>query len=158
MMTASTISKKNSYISAGIFGLLLSAGYLHMSLDLPMGALDEPGAGLFPILVSAVMAFASCAAILEGFKAPKDDRLEIPSGSDRARLIKLILLLSTYFVAIPWLGYSISSLIFCAALIRLLSDTDWLRCAAYSAIMTAAVYLVFIYLLKVPMPTMALEF
>jgi len=105
-----------------------------------------------------VMAFASCAAILEGFKAPKDDRIEIPSGSDRARLIKLILLLSTYFVAIPWLGYSISSLIFCAALIRLLSDTDWLRCAAYSAIMTAAVYLVFIYLLKVPMPTMALEF
>jgi|LakMenE18May11ns_1017448.scaffolds.fasta_scaffold9729204_2 hypothetical protein len=157
-MTASTISKKKSYVTAGIFGLLLSVGYLHMALDLPMGALDEPGAGLFPILVSAIMAFASLATLWEGMKAPATDAIDIPSGTDRARLIKLILLLSAYFVAIPWLGYSVSSFLFCAALIRLLSKSSWVRCAVYAAIMTAVVYGVFIYLLKVPMPTMALEF
>jgi putative tricarboxylic transport membrane protein len=157
-MTASSISKKKSYVSAGVFGLLLSAGYLRMSLDLPMGALDEPGAGLFPILVAAIMAFASLATIWEGMKAPSTDAIEIPSGSDRARLIKLILLLSTYFVALPWFGYSVSSFFFSAALIRLLSKSSWIRCALYAAIMTAVVYGVFIYLLKVPMPTMALGF
>jgi hypothetical protein len=156
-MTAGTISKKKSYMWTGLFGLILSAGYLHMSLDLPMGALDEPGAGLFPILVSAVMAFASAAAMWEGHQAPISEAIEIPTGSDRARLIKLVLVLSTYFVAIPWLGYSVSSFFFCIALIRLLSDTTWVRCVLYSAAMTAAVYVVFIYLLKVPMPTMALE-
>jgi hypothetical protein len=35
------------------------------ALDLQMGALDEPGAGLFPILVSAIMAFAS----LQGYSS-----------------------------------------------------------------------------------------
>ena len=157
-MTAGTISKKKSYICTGLFGLLLSAGYLHMSLDLPMGALDEPGAGLFPILVSAIMAFASAAAMWEGYQAPISEAIEIPTGSDRSRLVKLVLLLLAYFIAIPWLGYSVSSFIFCMVLIRLLSDTSWVRCALYAAVMTAAVYLVFIYLLKVPMPTMALEF
>lgn len=157
-MTAGTISKKKSYLWTGLFGLLLSAGYLHMSLDLPMGALDEPGAGLFPILVSAIMAFASAAAMWEGYKAPTSEAIEIPTGSDSARLVKLVLLLSAYFVAIPWLGYSVSSFIFCVVLIRLLSDTKWMRCILYALIMTAVVYIVFIYLLKVPMPTMALEF
>ncbi len=156
-MTAGTISKKKSYMWTGLFGLILSAGYLHMSLDLPMGALDEPGAGLFPILVSAIMAFASAAAMWEGHQAPISEAIEIPTGSDRARLVKLVLVLLTYFVAIPWLGYSMSSFIFCIALIRLLSNTNWVRCILYSIIMTAAVYIVFIYLLKVPMPTMALE-
>ena len=157
-MTAGTISKKKSYMWTGLLGLLLSAGYLHVSLDLPLGALDEPGAGLFPILVSAIMAFASAAAMWEGYKAPTSEAIEIPTGSDSARLLKLVLLLSAYFVAIPWLGYSVSSLIFCILLIRLLSDTNWVRCVLYSIIMTAAVYIVFIYLLKVPMPSMALEF
>jgi putative tricarboxylic transport membrane protein len=157
-MTAGTISKKKSYTWTGLLGLLLSAGYLHISLDLPMGALDEPGAGLFPILVSAVMAFASAAAMWEGYKAPTSDAIELPTGGDSARLVKLVLLLSAYFVAIPWLGYSVSSLIFCILLIRLLSDTNWMRSILYSIIMTAVVYVVFIYLLKVPMPTMALEF
>jgi putative tricarboxylic transport membrane protein len=157
-MTAGTISKKKSYMWTGLLGLLLSAGYLHVSLDLPMGALDEPGAGLFPILVSAIMAFASAAAMWEGYQAPTSEAIEIPTGSDSARLLKLVLLLSAYFVAIPWLGYSVSSLIFCVLLIRLLSDTNWVRCVLYSIIMTATVYVVFIYLLKVPMPTMALEF
>lgn len=157
-MTAGTISKKKSYTWTGLLGLLLSAGYLHVSLDLPMGALDEPGAGLFPILVSAIMAFASAAAMWEGYKAPTSDAIELPTGGDSARLVKLVLLLSAYFVAIPWLGYSVSSLIFCILLIRLLSDTNWMRSILYSIIMTAVVYVVFIYLLKVPMPTMALEF
>lgn len=157
-MTVGTISKKKSYIWTGLFGLLMSAGYLHLSLDLPMGALDEPGAGLFPILVSAIMAFASAAAMWEGYKAPISEAIEIPTGSEGLRLVKLVLLLSAYFVAIPWLGYSVSSLIFCILLIRLLSDTNWVRSILYSIIMTAAVYIVFIYLLKVPMPTMALEF
>ena len=157
-MTASTISKKKSYLWTGLLGLLLSIGYLRMALDLPMGALDEPGAGLFPILVSAIMAFASCATMWEGAKAPASDVIEMPSGTDRARLIKLVLLLSAYFLAIPWLGYLISSFVFCCVLIRLLSDTNWIRCVLYAAIMTAAVYGVFIYLLKVPMPTMALGF
>jgi putative tricarboxylic transport membrane protein len=157
-MTAGTISKKKSYTWAGLLGLLLSAGYLHVALDLPMGALDEPGAGLFPILVSAIMAFASAAAMWEGYKAPTSEAIELPTGGDSARLVKLVLLLSAYFVAIPWLGYSVSSLIFCILLIRLLSDTNWMRSILYSIIMTAVVYIVFIYLLKVPMPTMALEF
>jgi hypothetical protein len=58
----------------------------------------------------------------------------------------------------PWLGYSLSSWAFATLLIRLLSTLPLLRCAAYAALMTGVIYVCFIYLLKVPMPTFALTF
>ena len=44
-MSAATVSKRKGYIGAGVAGLLLAAGYLAMSLDLPFGRIDQPGAG-----------------------------------------------------------------------------------------------------------------
>ena len=63
------ITKSQGYIGAGIFGLLLSAGYLHQTLDLPMGEMDQPGAGVFPLLVAAVLFFASISATWEGWRS-----------------------------------------------------------------------------------------
>lgn len=147
------VSKSHGYIGAGMFGALLSAGYLRMTLDLPMGEMDQPGAGVFPLLVAGVLFCASVSAIWEGWRNRKTNtRLDLPEGEDRLRLFKLIGLLAIYFIAIPWLSFSLSSVIFCTLIIRLLSDLTWARASLYALIMSGAVYLIFIYLLKVPMP------
>ena len=157
-MTGHSISKRTAYLSTGAFGLLLSAGYLAMARQLPMGELDAPGAGLFPVLVGAMMCFGSIATIWEGWKTSRAESIDMPAGQDRARLFKLIVLLALYFATIPWLGYSLSSWAFALLLMRLLSSLSWTRCAIYAAIMTGVIYLCFIYLLKVPMPSFALSF
>ena len=147
------MSKSHGYIGAGLFGALLSAGYLRMTLDLPMGEMDQPGAGVFPLLVAGILCFASVSAIWEGWRNRKTTtRLDLPEGEDRLRLFKLIGLLAIYFLAIPWLSFLLSSVIFCTLLIRLLSDLTWTRASLYALIMSGAVYLIFIFLLKVPMP------
>jgi len=129
-----------------------------MARQLPLGELDAPGAGLFPVLVGAMMCFASIATIWEGWKTSRTEGIDMPAGQDRARVFKLIVLLALYFAAIPWLGYSLSSWAFALLLMRLLSSLSWVRCAAYAAVMTGVIYLCFIYLLKVPMPSFALSF
>ena len=157
-MTGSSISKRTAYLSTGGLGLLLSAGYLAMATQLPLGEMDAPGAGLFPVLVGAIMCFASLATVWEGWKTPRTDGIALPVGQDRARLFKLIVLLALYYTVMPWLGYSLSSWAFALLLMRLLSTLSWWRCGAYAALMTAVIYFCFIYLLKVPMPSFAISF
>jgi len=157
-MTSSSISKRTAYLSTGGFGLLLSAGYLAMATQLPLGEMDAPGAGLFPVLVGAIMCFASLATVWEGWQTPSSDGIELPVGQDRTRLFKLIALLALYFTAMPWLGYSLSSWAFALLLVRLLSTLSWWRCGAYAALMTGVIYFCFIYLLKVPMPSFVISF
>ena len=157
-MASHSISKRTAYLSTGGLGLLLSAGYLAMATQLPLGEMDAPGAGLFPVLVGAVMLFASLSTVWEGWKAAPAEGIEMPVGQDRARLFKLIVLLAVYFITMPWLGYSLSSWAFATLLMRLLSTLSLIRCAAYAAVMTGVIYFCFIYLLKVPMPTFALTF
>jgi putative tricarboxylic transport membrane protein len=157
-MTGHSISKRTAYLSAGGLGLLLAAGYLAMATQLPLGEMDAPGAGLFPVLVGAIMCFASLATVWEGWKTPPADGIELPVGQDRTRLFKLIVLLALYFAAMPWLGYSLSSWAFALLLMRLLSTLSWWRCGAYAAVMTGVIYFCFIYLLKVPMPSLAISF
>ena len=157
-MTDHSISKRTAYLSTGGLGILLSAGYLAMATQLPLGEMDAPGAGLFPVLVGAIMCFASLATVWEGWKTPQADGIELPVGQDRTRLFKLIVLLALYFTAMPWLGYSLSSWAFALLLMRLLSTLSWWRCGAYAALMTGVIYFCFIYLLKVPMPSFAISF
>ena len=147
------ISRSKGYISAGIVGILLSSGYLHMTLDLPMGEMDQPGAGVFPILVAGILLAASLSSLWEGWRHRRHSpALDLPEGADRSRLLKLIGLLLIYFVTIPWAGFSLSSIIFCTLLIRLISDLTWQRSALYAFLMTAAIHIIFITILKVPMP------
>ena len=148
-----SISRSQGYMGAGILGILLSAGYLHKALELPMGEMDQPGAGVFPLLIAGILFLASISALWEGWKnRAHTEALDLPKGEDGVRLVKLVALLISYFVAIPWLGFALSSVLFCILLIRLLSALSWQRCAAYAVIMTAVVYLIFITILKVPMP------
>jgi len=140
-------------MGAGVFGILLSAGYLHKTLELPMGEMDQPGAGVFPLLIAGILFIASISALWEGWqRRATSEPLDLPQGEDRVRLLKLVALLLVYFLAIPWLGFLVSSVLFCILLIRLLSDLSWQRSTAYAVIMTAVVYLIFIAILKVPMP------
>ena len=147
------ISRSEGYMGAGMIGILLSAGYLHMTLDLPMGEMDQPGAGVFPLLLAGVLCVASLSALWEGWQTRSTHvALDLPRGSDRTRLLKLICLLLVYFLAIPWAGFALSSIVFCALMIRLLSTLTWRRSLTYSLAMTAAIYIIFIAVLKVPMP------
>lgn len=147
------ISRSMGYSGAGIVGILLSSGYLHMTLDLPMGEIDQPGAGVFPLLVAGILFVASLSALWEGWRnRVGSPALDIPQGADRTRLLKLVTLLLIYFLAIPWAGFSLSSVFFSTALIRLISDLSWPRCAIYALLMTASIHIIFITILKVPMP------
>ena len=157
-MKTTSFQKGNAYLVTGGIGLFLGAGYLGMSFQLPFGRIDQPGAGLFPVIVGVVMMFASLTTMWEGWRLGKAKQVEFPAGVDRKRLLSLIGLLFGYFLALPWLGYITSTTLFFILVMRVLSNLGWPRIVAYSLAMTLALYVVFLFLLKVPMPRGMLGF
>jgi putative tricarboxylic transport membrane protein len=157
-MSAESFQKRNGYFAMGGIGFTLSVGYLGMSFQLPFGKLDQPGAGLFPVVVGVMLMLASLATLWEGWKMQKAELVEVPVGADLRRLLSLVGLLFGYFLLMPWLGHMISSVLFCLLLIRVLSELSWPRVTAYALVMAIMLYAIFVYLLKVPMPRGALGF
>lgn len=157
-MNTNSIRKRNGYLAVGGIGLVLSVGYLGMAFQLPFGKPDQPGAGLFPVVVGVMLMLASLAAMWEGWQMDKAEQIELPVGADLKRLLSLIGLLFGYFLALPWLGHFISSVLFCIFLIRVLSDLGWLRIVIYALLMSVGIYMIFVYLMKVPMPRGVLGF
>ncbi len=151
-MSVSYVPKRVGYLAIGGIGLAFSVAYLGLSSRLPFGQLDQPGAGVFPVAVGVIMLLASIATVLEGWRAERGEQVDFPAGDDRRRLLALVGLLLGYFVLLPWAGQLVGSTIFCALLMRLLSQLAWPRVVAYSALISVAVYVVFVHLLMVPMP------
>lgn len=151
-MDAVHLQKRKGYLSIGTGGLLLSAGYLGMAFQLPLGDMARPGAGIFPILVGGLMVFASLSTIWEGWRTGTGEQLELPSGQDRSRLLVLVGAMSVYVVGLPWLGQIVASTLFLISLMRVMSDVSWLRVITYSLVISITIYVVFVRLLNVPMP------
>ena len=157
-MKTTAWQKRNAYLVMGGLGLFFAAGYLGMSFQLPFGRLDQPGAGVFPVMVGVMLLLASLTTMWEGWQLDKAEPIDLPAGADRKRLLNLIGLLLGYFLALPWLGQILSSTVFCILLMRVLSDLRWPRIVAYSLVMSIALYVVFVFLLKVPLPRGTLGF
>src|SRR5262249_24312566 len=127
VMASHTIQKRHAYLALGGAALLVSAGYLLAATDLPYGRLDQPGAGVFPVLAGGILADASLITMWEGWRMSAADTVELPYGADLKRLLSLVASLLALLIALPLLGYFISSLIFCAFMMRVLSDLTWAR-------------------------------
>ncbi len=132
--------------------MVCAACYLGLSLQLPQGRLDQPGPGVFPIVVGVLLTLASLVTIWEGWQLDRREQIAMPVGSDLRRLLGLIALLFGFLIAMPIVGYIVSSALFCILLMRILSDLSWPRVLAYSLAMCAALYGAFVSFLKVPMP------
>jgi len=157
-MSEGTLSKRSGYLGLGCAGLLFSMWYLAVALQMPFGSMSMPGPALFPIFCGAMLALASLAAIWEGWRMSAGERAAYPTGANLKRLLLLLGAMLVYLVALPWLGQLVSSVIFCALMLRLVSSLGWMRIAAYSLAICIVLYVVFISYLKVSMPSRVLGF
>jgi putative tricarboxylic transport membrane protein len=157
-MNTTSIEKRTGYLVIGGIGLVLALAYLGLAFQISFGQLDQPGPGIFPVLVGVILTLASLATMWEGWQMEKAELVDFPAGADRKRILSLVALLFGYFLLLPWLGQIIAGTLFCIFLMRVLSSLGWLRIVVYSLLMSIAIYVMFVRLLKVPMPSGVLAF
>jgi putative tricarboxylic transport membrane protein len=136
----------------GALGLLLAAGYLALSTQYSFGALYQPGARVWPTIVGLMLVAASLFVLWEAWRMAPSERFTLPAGAGAWRVVVMIALLAGYFAAMNFLGQFIASTLFCVLFMRLVSPLSWPRLVAASLAITVVLHLVFVTLLKIPMP------
>jgi len=117
---------------------------------LTLGSIRVPDAGLLPFLCGAGLVILGIvwASILQ---LAKEKETPAPKGRWHRPIISLILML-IYGWAMETVGYITSTLIFMVAWQQIIERETWIKTLVISVVGTVAMYALFGYFLKVPIP------
>jgi hypothetical protein len=150
-------------IGAGV-GLILSAAYLWGALQIPKSSLIGKGVGAdaLPFGLAACLAGLSTILLLRSLWARSKLPMHRASEADLERKAKewyrhkraggMFLLGLGYLLILDWVGYIPSIFLLVAATAVYSGRPLALRTFGFAAIVTTAFYLLFDFVLKIPMP------
>ncbi|WP_448811763.1 tripartite tricarboxylate transporter TctB family protein [Agromyces bauzanensis] len=128
--------------------VLIGVAFLVMSLQLPIGTFQTPGAGMWPMLVSIALIVAAVFLLITE-----------PDGADyepltRRTLISVLgfLWIAAFVVMFQAVGFTFASLIFSVVWLRFLARESWKFTLIASPVFTIAFVLIFSVALGVPVP------
>jgi putative tricarboxylic transport membrane protein len=128
-------------LAIGIGGAYLAYGY-------GLGSLRRPGPGLWPFAVSVLIALLAIMLLVVGRHlddAEKFTRASLLVLAGGATFVGLGLLL-------PAIGFEIPAILLGIVWLRFLGGESWRSTIVISVATTAAFYLLFLYVLKIPLP------
>jgi putative tricarboxylic transport membrane protein len=128
-------------LAIGVFGVVVSSG-------LGLGQLTQPGPGLWPFTISVIIVVLSAVLVFVGRNATDSERFSKASLLTVLALVTLVLLA----VLLPLMGFEIPSLLLVFVWLRWLGKESWRSSVVISVAAVAAVYLLFVVLLQIPLP------
>ena len=145
---------KRSNIIIAIILLGLSGYLLIESMRLGFGGLRTPQAGFFPTILSAVLAVLSLVLLGQSTKEKGETASPFRLGSQSWRRIALVVgVLLAFGFSVDFLGYTISSFLLVAVLLRAIEPMRWSLIIIIALSTSAISYGIFGWLLQTPLPT-----
>lgn len=132
-------------LSAVAVGIAAALG----ARDLGVGSLTDPGPGLWPLVVSAVLVITGAVVTVR----PGDDAEAI--GRDAWTVVVACLTLVAYTAVIRVVGFELPTIVLLAFWMRVFGGEPWRTTVAVSVGVTLAVHVVFILALGVALPHLA---
>lgn len=81
-----------------------------------------------------------------------DQPVKFPTGELRRKILVVLGLLFVYWLLLPIVGYSVSTLIIAVGLFRTMGSYSWLRCILFAAVLVTVFYAMFDLWLQTPFP------
>jgi putative tricarboxylic transport membrane protein len=147
------MSRSDRY--ASLFFLALAAFICQQSMGIGVGTLVRPGPGLLSFGAGAVMGLLALAFLIGTFlkgKTSSEPSGEAESGSHTATVVAVCLSLFVYTIAVNWLGFVLSTLLFVIFLFRIVETESWGRSLLKGILVTAGNYLIFVLWLGINLP------
>jgi len=140
----------------GAAGLPLFLAYGFMATQtLSFGSLNQPGSAVMPMLVAVFGSIGSLGMVVARFAGATiegDQPEPWPQRADAVRLLLVILGTALYVVALNFLGFFVSTLLFGFFLLRQLNDKGAIRNALTALAYAALSHVLFVVVLGVPLP------
>ncbi len=128
-------------IAIGIGGAVLSYGY-------GLGSFHEPGPGLWPFIVSVLIATLSAILLVVGRGLTDSEAFTRSSVLPVVGVITFI----AFGLLMPVTGFEIPAVLLCVIWLKFLGGESWRNTAIISVVTVAAFYLLFLYGLRIPLP------
>lgn len=125
--------------------------FLSQAARLPLGTAEQPGPGLFPVLVGAFLLAVGVAFLLQCLREGRAAVL-LPAAGACRRVGVIGVALSIFCLLLPWVGYAVTALGLVIVLLRVFGMARWTLTAAVALVATAASYYLFAVILGVPLP------
>lgn len=136
-----------------VSGTLLAAigGYAgYKAFGFGLGQLHEPGAGFFPFVGAALIFGCGAVIAVQGLVSKLQAAPESVAGG--WKLWACVATLVAYAIALPLIGFALSTFLMLGALCRLDSRTSWAGALACAVLGSAGFWLVFVRGLSVNFP------
>lgn len=135
-------------IGGGIF-LLIATYALVMSYRYELWSVGEPGSGLYPFSVSALLALVSILLVAGALRrSPRSADV----GGDRRRLLAYLAALAGFAVGFPLAGHVLTTAAAFLFLLLAVERVGWRRAVWVTIASVAGSWLLFERLLGVPLP------
>jgi putative tricarboxylic transport membrane protein len=128
-------------IAVGVGGAVLSYGY-------GLGSMREPGPGMWPFIVSVVIATLSVLLLVGGRGLTDAEAFTRSSVLPVVGIVTFV----AFGVLMPLTGFEIPALALGVIWLRFLGGESWRNTAVISVLTTAAFYVLFLYGLRIPLP------
>lgn len=140
--------RKGKLVLAGVF-ITLSLFIIAFALELPASRKGVPGPGTWPILISLIMLFSAITVAIKSFNDKDKKPLGI-AGKEQIRVYLSMISLVIYLIAMTFIGFAVSTFVMLYGFITWFSSYKWYFRVISSFAITAVIYCVFHYVLKVP--------
>ena len=110
------------------------------------------GTGFFPVILAGIFAFLSLGLLL-GKTAPEEDHaISWPDKKSWWRMALVFSALISYAILSQWVGYPAATVLFLAALCKIIGERRWPFGFLFGAGVAAVTYVVFKIWLNLPLP------
>jgi hypothetical protein len=147
---------------SGIIIFAIGLAVCVASLSYPIGTLQKPGGGFFPLLASVLLLGLTAVFIFQSFTARRGaDSGTVsffPGKEARKRILLGFVALIGYRYLIPVIGFAPSTAVFIFFLCKFLERYGWKQSIIFSVATAVAGYYLFQVVLKIQMPPPLIKF
>jgi putative tricarboxylic transport membrane protein len=147
---------------SGIVIFAIGAAVGLASLSYPIGTLQKPGGGFFPLLASILLLGLSAVFIFQSFTAKGDENSStisfLPGKEASKRILCGFAALLGYRYLIPVIGFAPATAVFIFFLGKFMERYSWKKSIFFSVATAISAYYLFQVVLKIAMPIPTLKF
>ena len=152
-------------IASSLVLILFGVGFLFYSAKYSMDTWANPGPGVFPLMVGAVLVTLAALQLLQGVRKSKTKEMKendegrgisirefLRRNKGEVKPLLMIAVFIVYLLMVKWVGFFISNFLFVIISSRLIGARDWGRPIALSAGVNFFCYFLFEIWLKLSFP------
>jgi putative tricarboxylic transport membrane protein len=141
-------------ITSSLFWLIVGLILTIWSATYPLGGLSQPGSGFLPLGLGVLLTIFSIVLLLRAVRraAPEEEKAPLLPTRWMNIVLTVVVLLAAVFL-FEKVGYLLTFFVLAFVLPLLAGQITWKRALLFAVLSAAGVYIVFVWLLKQPLPT-----